>query len=977
MFTLLDAEETRIRSFISKSLSSSRNELEARIFPPIPGQDVSIDYYQFHRVLQRYTFKKELGGFGLPKEYTTQLNVSSDRNPDLRESVKGLNAVKLFWLSNDTSAVQKYDKDSLSRMNKKKKDNVDISNYPVRISLSEEQELDKEEFNLLNNSDFPKYYRLQNRVSVLTKNKLFRIDFTTVKTGVGKTFRHSKTLTAFPSYEIEIEYIGEQTVSKEIIFSELIQNIGTILTVYFDSPILITKSLEQEILDNYRLLIRNNEKFRNSNRIHARESNMSFITANPRTLHRENCRDDPRIPNILRNYGVTYKADGVRMLLYVLPSSDVESSMSGGIFLFNNNFQVLPVGASLKSWENSIVEGEYIRDNHTFYAYDMLYAKGLDIRNKPLESFNESQSSRLQYLTDFVTELSNEEKSPKIKVVAKPHLFGNGEEIFMKARDLWKNREAQPFHVDGLIFTPATDPYPSKPGTWDRLFKWKPPHLNTIDFLIETTKGSNNKDKLFPYIKTLTEEEQLKKTKEAPVLQYKILKLNVSGRTEKYNSRTSKLRTSRGPVLFQEAKVPVNLEGKIMAKDPLSGIVQEIMDNTIVEFSYSGDSDFPWVPIRVRHGKTTQYRKLHNNFGNDERVARDIWRSIQVPLTARMITSGDIPPPTAENESRYTQVANLAQPRLPYQTFHTVYIKQQLLESVALKQGERGAGYLIDFGSSRGGDLKRWQDIGYTQVIGIDLDPDSVEQASLRYERMAGDKDAFDVTFICGDLNKLIFPNYESACPTTETLTDAKDWKELMKLNLPQKFMFDVVSSQFVIHYSFEDELSLRTYFQNVTDNLKIGGFFVGTTFDGQRIYDALKRRSSISGMRGKDKMWEITKLYGTKKFVSGKPNLGMAIDVFVSTIGLPHKEYLVSYPYLANIAKEYGLELQEVTPFSEYWEMGTKSNDRRLATTIRSMSEAEKQFSFFFSSFVFKKVQNAPETTYKKLMKLRKKSKK
>lgn len=981
MFTLKDAEETRIRSFISKRMSNTKNELEARLFPPIPDQDITVDYYQFHRVLKRYIYKKELGGFGFRKEFTTQLNVSSVRNPDLRESVKGMNSVKLYWLTGNINDIMKHSPDSLYRMSKKKKDNVDLSNYPVRIALAEEQEIkasETKDFQFLNNNDFPKIYRLQNRVSVYTDDGLFRIDFTTVKKGEGKSFKQSRTVQAFPGYEIEIEYVGDQNVSKDEIFNGVIKNVKLLLTIYHDSPILITNSMSLDVLDKYRLLVRKNERFRKSNRKDARNRRTDFITARPRTLHRENCRNDPRVPNILRNYGVTYKADGVGMLLYIIPDSKSSDEYIGDMFLLDNNFRIIPVGSKMEGWGNSVIEGEYIRDSHTFYAYDMLYAKGLDIRNKPLESFNSKSSSRLVYLKEFVEEFNNTDESKgMISVQEKPYLFGNGEEIFQKSRELWRDREAQPFHVDGLIYTPATDPYPSRPGTWDRLFKWKPPHLNTIDFLVQTVKSQNGKDRLYPYIDVDTKDKRVKETTDYGVTQYKILNLKVGGRTESYNRRTSSLKTGRGAVLFQEAKVAVGTDGKIMAKDPLSGFVQEIMDDTVVEFSYDDDSVFPWKPIRVRHGKTKQYRKYKSNFGNDERIARDIWRSIQIPVTEKMITSGDIPPPSSENEVRYTRdkgyISNT--PRLPYQTFHTVYVKDRLLRSVSIdpRSEDRGAGYLIDFGSSRGGDLNRWKDIGYTTVVGIDLDPDSVEQSSLRYERMDIRKDDFRVSFLCGDLTKSIFPNYESACQTSESDTESKNWKEIMKLNIPQKYIFDVVSSQFVIHYAFSDEISIRTYLQNVTDNLRIGGHFIGTTFDGQRIYNSLKRRSSISGDRGKRKIWEITKLYNKKKFVDGKPNFGMAIDVYVGSIGIAHKEYLVSYKYLQNLSLEYGLELVNVTPFSQYWEEGVKSSD--ISGKIRAMSEAEKQFSFFFSSFTFKKTRQAPETSYRKLTKLKRKA--
>ena len=228
------------------------------------------------------------------------------------------------------------------------------------------------------------------------------------------------------------------------------------------------------------------------------------------------------------------------------------------------------------------------------------------------------------------------------------------------------------------------------------------------------------------------------------------------------------------------------------------------------------------------------------------------------------------------------------------------------------------------------------------------------------------------------NLSKLIFPKQEAACPTTEKETGSIDWKSLMRKDIPQRYMFDVVSSQFVIHYFFEDELSLRTYLQNVTDNLKIGGHFTGTTFDGKKIYDFLKRKQSDTGKKGDETVWKITKLYEKQKFTDGRPNWGMAIDVFVNTIGIPHKEYLVSFKYLEKIASEYGLELQQIISFSELWLEGKDADkngyNKKIVSDIRSMSDIEKKFSFLSSAFIFKKIKNAPDSTYKKIIKLQKK---
>ena len=991
MFTILDAEKTRIQSFIGKQLSNPKNELEARLFPLIAGQPESVDYYQFNRILSRYSYPKENGGFGLKKELVTQLNVTSERNPDIREYVKEQGAVKLYWLSNNIEMVEKHFAKSVFQMTKKRKDFVNLLNYPVRICISEEQIIPDADFKLLNDVEFPKEYRLQNRISVFTEDNLFRIDFTSVKYGRGRTFKQSNVINSFPSHEIEIEFIGNSKTNKDDIFVIFIKHIGLLLSIYYDTTILLTNTSKKEVLDNYKLLISTDEKLRKSNRNGNKNKNKKiytykdFITAKPVTLHIDNLRKNSEVSTILKNYGVTYKADGMNMLLYVIPEKAIDGINAGdsNLFLIDPNFNVVSTGISISGWDNSILEGEYIRDGHLFCIYDMLYAKNLDIRNKPLESFNEKQTSRSTYLKGFIKDVS-EQKQSHIKIMEKPYLFGNDAEIFLKSKKLWDGRKGKPFNVDGLIYTPATEPYPNHAGTWTRLFKWKPPCLNSIDFLIETVKGSNKKDKLFPFI----EEGKEASVNKYSVTHFKKLKLYSTGISDKFNRRTGKLDRKPYPKLFKEIDIPVDHTGYITATDPLTGLKMEIADDTIVEFSHNAEQRFSWEPIRVRHEKTERYRKYNDNFGNYYNVALDIWKSIVNPVTYKMISTGDIPPKSenvnplnlniGENKKngQYAVVESRnvsRKERLPYQNFHTVYVKKKLLKMVALKSKDGNGGNLIDFGSCRGGDLPRWKELNYRKVVGIDSDIKCVEESINRYENVVGNQ--FNVMFLCGDLSKLIFPSQEAACEMSAMI----NWKDLMKKTLQQKYMFDVVSSQFVIHYFFSDELSLRIYLQNVTDNLKTGGHFIGTTFDGSKVYDFLKRKTEEVGKNKDNTIWKITKLYGKKKFTDGRPNWGMTIDVFINSIGISHKEYLVSFKYLETIAAEYGLELQQIISFSEMWMEGSEKGlengyNKKIISDIRSMSDIEKKFSFLSSGFIFKKIKNAPDSTYKKIVKLQKK---
>lgn len=999
MLSVFDAEKARILQFIGKKFSNKQYELEAR-FSAKTGVFEGIQKYEFNNVMRRYIFSRENGGYGLEKKVTTQLNVTGGRTPNIRESVRGLKEIKLYWTMNDITMVKKEFPSCIIQMEKKRVDSLNLYNYEaVKISLSDEKITSNDDLKLLNDRVFIKNYRFQNRTSVFTEDGFFRIDFTQVKNGIGKTFRESKTIQAFPSYEIEIEFINpkdDKNPTKEEIFNIFMENISKLLVNFRGTPLIITDSMQKNVLDNYLLLISKDEKLKksnrkNRNRNHKNYNHRDFITAKPVTLHIENVKKNSGI-NILSNYGVTYKADGANMLLYVAPLEKLKNNilknllgnkkflenqsdlLMGNVFLIDVNFNILATGLTITEWEGSLIEGEYIKNFNVFYAYDMLYAKNLDIRNKLFESFSNSskQTSRLGYLRDFLKFLENQ-NSQIIEITEKKYLFGNDEEIFLQAKKLWNERTSVPYFVDGLIFIPAIEPYPKEGGSWKRLLKWKPIELNSIDFLIKTKKSTNKRDILYPYTNPQNNE----------IVQYKKVKLYTTAISDKFNRRTGTMNRANYSKIFKEVNIPVNFKNQMMAFDPLSNQRSEIQDDTIIEFIYdSNDKDFPWKPIRIRYDKTVMYKINKTYFGNSYKVALDIWKSIENPVTVEMITSGNIHNLKVKQNSNTPYAttsisSDVKGKRLPYQTFHSAYVKKTLLSDVIdnLKKDNIS---LIDFGVCRGGDLNRWKELGIKKVIGIDKDTECIQEAIKRYENSL-DND-YNVVFICGDLSKLIFPNQLSACPVTDTPIGIVDWKKIMISNLPQKYMFDIVSSQFVIHYFFKNELSLRSYLQNVTDNLKIGGYFCGTTFDGSKVYKVLKKLSEKEGKTTDNELiWRITKLYENKKFYKNKPNFGMEINVFINSIGYDHKEYLVNFEYLEKISKEYGLQLKKLISFSDLWKQGSKNKSisANVSLNIKSMTESEKEFSFLFSAFVFEKIKKSPVSTYKKILKLQNKNKK
>ena len=70
---------------------------------------------------------------------------------------------------------------------------------------------------------------------------------------------------------------------------------------------------------------------------------------------------------------------------------------------------------------------------------------------------------------------------------------------------------------------------------------------------------------------------------------------------------------------------------------------------------------------------------------------------------------------------------------------------------------------------------------------------------------------------------------------------------------------FDVCSIQFALHYFFKDLNTLRGVMENISINTKVGGYFIGTCFDGETMFNKLKninRGETIQGMVGEKPIW-------------------------------------------------------------------------------------------------------------------------
>ncbi len=1042
----------KVSSFVESANKNPNIELEVRFWNP-NYEKAEINEDKFKKIFEYYTFSKENDGLGSSYKMVSSLDICLSMEGNqyatyldrTRLTIEDSANIKKYWIQDNLEGIP------YKMIEKKKLEKLDLNDYFIRISMNEElpeeeilEKNKKQLIDLTNNVDsllpsaplqgakkvvanagtgtgngssrsqkmqMQKHFRLKNRYNITTADGLFMIDLTTLKSKSGKNFREANVLKESPTYEIEIEYIGNKKEGDvEEVTTKLFEHVHTIMSILNDSDFILKHAIKGRVNAAYKNLI----SVRRAEEIpsYSNEFRPEFICANPVTIHRVNLVKSAEKMNILNRYAVTLKADGQRMCAFVLGSDNPE--LNGNIYFIDINEQVIDSGLRDESCVGSLVEGEYTKltnGKFEFYAYDILFMRGNDVRrNQYFSTYrDERMKSRSDYLAQFVGSVGRKERPgiegtglaipirrKEFKVSLKP----DGMDIFERAKEVWDTRAAQPFFVDGLIFTPMFQHYPMKGGSWYELFKWKPTHLNSIDFLVETVKNNTGSEMKFPYLVNEIEKDGKIKT---TLKQYKKVKLYVGTFKDAFNEKTHRMTKRKYKTLFNPyelenmdtemaaayytAHIFTDENDKMICHDPITGETEPIYDDTIVEFGFdrTREKGFQWIPYRVRHDKTTSYKNGRFVFGNLDRTAYDIFRSLQYPIDDEMITTGKLPPmeengETPVNAPYYATFkgdgagGNDNATRLPFQNFHNHHIKLSLLKQVNEQtDGKKMVGKILDLCCGKCVDIPKMKMAMYAEVVCIDVDLDNIKFGQKYYDRVIP-KPKPKAFFIRGDAGKLIFPNQDAGMSEADKLK--------LQSHIETKFLFDVVNVQFALHYFFENEMRLRTLLQNVNDNLKIGGYFIGTSFDGERVYNLLK---GVTEVEGKDfsgnTLWKIKKQYTTKRmaFDRSKSNYGKQIDVLVRSIGNVHPEYLVNYNYLDAILEEYGFEKVMVRPFGEYYdnllkreyEEGLDAETQKQIATAKRMSEEEQRFSFLNNAFVYRKVSNASDALFRKVVKM------
>ena len=850
------------------------------------------------------------------------------------------------------------------------------------------------------------------------------------------TVKDSNVFNSLERYEIEIE-IDNQRVGVETEFNnykdvvlQLRRVIKYILCGLQETNYPISLTEQNMVLDHYMRLIKEKD-YKEKMVAFTRD----FMGPSSYTLQIQNIVSldsaldiDSNVPNIRDKYTVTDKADGIRKLMYINPE--------GKIYLINTNMQVQFTGAVTPNDDakNTLIDGEHILHNkkkefiNLFAAFDIYFLKGVNVTSLAftrMDSKEIATNFRWNIFASVIkklreTSIIKGEKSPMRFEYKKFYSESSEQSIFNGCATILQNEKDGLFEyeTDGLIFTPMNKGVgsdtvgefaPNQKNTWKYSFKWKPAEYNTIDFLVTTQKtasGKNVVNNIFANGLNVVNESQL--------TQYQTVVLRVGFDEKKHgyinpcdNIINDTLPTT-GNLDQNDSYKPVQFY-PTNPSDPEAGIANILLshdktgslkmfseeedivdDNTIVEFRYdiNKEKGWNWIPLRVRYDKTAEYRAGLKNFGNAYHVANSNWYSIHNPITRLMISTGEnIPESVGDDDIYYNKITKATKTRA-LRDFHNLYVKSILINNVS-KRGDT----LIDYSVGKGGDLPKWIHAKLSFVLGIDIARDNIENrldgACARYLNY---KRKFNIMpnalFIQGNSSVNIKSGEALYTERGKQNIRAifgegpKDEKFLgkgvYKVYGIVKEGFQISSIQFAIHYMFENRLTLHNLLRNISECTKIGGYFIGTSYDGKTLFTELNSKNkgeSISIFNNNDKIWEVKKQYENEDYVDDATCLGYAIDVYQESINKTFREFLVNYNYLTRIMENYGfilLTTEEAHKMNLPASIGmfnslfinmeqdikrNKSHKNNYGNSL-NMNANERKISFLNKYFIYKKIR-------------------
>ena len=834
------------------------------------------------------------------------------------------------------------------------------------------------------------------------------------------TFQEKNILTEVPRYEVEVELLHdtEYTNTPENALKSLITGCGEVLRAIQKNTILIRQSVADKARKEYQDMV-HTDKFRGVGPVTLQVDNiranpveevpnvrtgynvtdkadglrtMGFVNKNGElflidqslNVYRTGLQNEKCAESLVDGEWVTMSKEGTAINHYLIFD----------IYHFRNGKKVsnLPF----------IIFKEGILDRDAECRYNMM-----------MEWYNGWQDG-----TDVIARGVTD--ANRLVVALKKFEFGSpGNDSIFRRGCATILDTSRIYHTDGLILTSNSEPIPDKAGVrFKQQFKWKPSKDNTVDFLINYERNIDmpTLDKITTTIQADTNSS----------VQYKTMRLYVGsakGKTyedpratilfqEPINRETEV--NSYKPALFHPVEFPDTMANTchvLIQIDPETAEEYAMTDDTkepianrsIVEMRYdpSKEPGWRWIPTRIRHDKTERLLRAiakggtikYSGMMNDEGVANDVWNSIHNPVTESMIRNGT----EQANQEEIEHILGIRESEVGkkyYETkapkeniilvkglrdFHNRYIKNDILIKRALRGGNKT---IVDLACGKAGDLNKWIEGHARYVVGIDTSGDGITNSDDgAYKRYMNDIIKFGmdrvpkIAFVIGNSSKNIVSGEAGANPEESNMLRRIFGKYETDGPVPpyiDKVMSgsfragaDVAACMFALHYFFQNKETLDGFIKNLSDIVKIGGYFIGCCFDGEKVFQMLRylhRGETKTGSVEDVPLWSITKEYDADELVPDESSLGLGINVQFISIGSGQVEYLVSFDFLKKKLNEIGFTLLEN---SELKELGLSASTNTFDVSYQmaernkqkfNMLDTVKDYSFLNRWFIFKR---------------------
>lgn len=234
------------------------------------------------------------------------------------------------------------------------------------------------------------------------------------------------------------------------------------------------------------------------------------------------------------------------------------------------------------------------------------------------------------------------------------------------------------------------------------------------------------------------------------------------------------------------------------------------------------------------------------------------------------------------------------------------FVKRNLIENAAA-QFENPT--LFDISVGRGGDLDKWYKAGIKKVRGIDPNEESIKEAVDRFE----ERNKKDAKFSRAKLDYM----FKTGRITDKTVVLPKD-------------EFEIISCQFTLHYFFESPEMLERVVRRVSEKLVPGGLFIGTTIIGERINQMNTEEVEINFIDDRSYNFKLKDIEESGNYFNIQDQV----------------EYLVDFDEFVELCEKHGLQLKYRVSFEEMHKLWPDKN----------MKKYEKDISFMYDSFIFRK---------------------